>query len=203
MEESKSTQIKMKKIYNKTKFRMVLTALVIVGGLNWGATALGYNLVEILSKTINSYFNSDYPIDKVIYIIVALAAIMLAMRRTTWLPFLGRTVLPGSLLELKTPKDANKKIKIKTKPNTKIAYWAATGKDSEQGVWDAYGEYPNAGVVMSNEKGEAELSIVEGAGYVVPTGKTIARHVHYRVVGPYGMLGKVKTQFYYSGDYFK
>lgn len=196
MEESKSTETKMKGVYTETKFIMLLTALVIVGGLNWGATALGYNVVEILSKTINSYFNSDYPIDKVIYIIVAVAAIMLAMRRTTWLPFLGRTVLPGSLLELKTPKDANKKILIKTKPNSKIAYWAATGKDSEQGVWDAYGDYPNAGVVMSNDKGEAELPIIEGAGYVVPTGKAIPRHLHYRVVGASGMLGKVQTQFY-------
>jgi len=45
--------------------------LVIVGGLNWGLYAMGYNLVSILLGWM--------PIlEKVVYVIVALAAIYLA-----------------------------------------------------------------------------------------------------------------------------
>jgi uncharacterized membrane protein YuzA (DUF378 family) len=45
--------------------------LVIVGGLNWGLYAFGYNLVSILLGWM--------PIlEKVVYVVVALAAIYLA-----------------------------------------------------------------------------------------------------------------------------
>ena len=39
-----------KKYYWSTKVRMIITAVVVIGALNWGSTALGYNLVELLSK---------------------------------------------------------------------------------------------------------------------------------------------------------
>ena len=187
---------KMYKFYLMTKVRMIVTALVIIGAINWGTTALGYNLVEMLSKFINTSLKTDLPIDKAIYILVGLCGISLASRRTTWLPFLGKSILPGNLVTKQTPSKANKKIKVRVRPNAKVAYWAATGKDkNEQDVFDAYGDNSNSGVVIADEKGIAELPIMEGAGYKVPNGKRIPRHVHYRVIGN-SMMDRVRTAFY-------
>ena len=187
---------KMYKFYLMTKVRMIVTALVIIGAINWGTTALGYNLVKMLSKFINTSLKTDLPIDKAIYILVGLCGISLAFSRTTWLPFLGRSVLPGNLLKLQTPSKVDRELTIKIVPNSKVAYWAATGKDkNEQDVFDAYGDNSNSGVVIADEKGIAELPIMEGAGYKVPTGKRIPRHVHYRVIGN-SMMDRVRTAFY-------
>lgn len=50
---------------------LLAIVLVIVGGLNWGLYAFGYNLVSILLGWM--------PIlEKVVYVLVALAAIYLA-----------------------------------------------------------------------------------------------------------------------------
>jgi uncharacterized membrane protein YuzA (DUF378 family) len=187
---------KMYKFYFMTKIRMLVTAVVIIGAINWGTTALGYNLVEILSKFINTALKTNLPIDKAIYILVALCGISLASKRTTWLPFLGRSVLPGSLVTKQTPTKADKKIKVKVQPNAKVAYWAATGKDKkDQDVFDAYNNHSNSGVVIADNKGIAELAIVEGEGYRVPNGKRIPKHVHYRVIGN-SMMERVRTVYY-------
>ncbi len=187
---------KMYKIYTMTKVRMIITAVVIIGAVNWGTTALGYNLVDILSKTINSSLKLNLPIDKAIYILVALCAISLASKRTTWLPFLGMSVLPGNLIKTQTPAKADKKVKVKVQPNAKVAYWAATGKDKkDQDVFDAYGNNSNSGVVIADKNGNAELPILEGGGYKVPSGKRIQKHVHYRVIGN-SMMERVRTVYY-------
>ena len=187
---------KMYKFYFMTKIRMLVTAVVIIGAINWGTTALGYNLVEILSKFINTALKTNLPIDKAIYILVALCGISLASKRTTWLPFLGRSVLPSNLVTKQTPTKADKKIKVKVQPNAKVAYWAATGKDKkDQDVFDAYNNHSNSGVVIADNKGIAELAIVEGEGYRVPNGKRIPKHVHYRVIGN-SMMDRVRTVYY-------
>lgn len=186
-----------KRYYWGIKVRMILTAVVIVGALNWGATALGYNLVELLSNNLNGLLKTNYPFDKIIYIIVAICTILLASRRTTWLPFLGKSILPDSLVPLKTPAKSDMKVKIKTKPNAKIAYWAALPKGDNPDVITAYGDFSNSGVVMSDSNGIAELSVLSGSGYTVPSGRKLNRHVHYRVLGkPYGMMGRIKTKLY-------
>jgi len=187
---------KMSKIYAMTRVRMIVTAIVIVGAINWGTTALGYNLVEMLSKFINTSLKIDFPIDKSIYILVALCGISLASKRTTWLPFLGLSALPGNLVSKQTPEKADKKIKVKVEPKSKVAYWAATGKDKkDQDVFDAYGDNSNSGVVVADDKGNAELPIIEGGSYTVPNGKRIPRHVHYRVIGN-SMMERVNTVYY-------
>jgi len=187
---------KMYKFYFMTKIRMFVTAVVIIGAINWGTTALGYNLVEMLSKFINTYLKTNLPIDKIIYILVALCGVSLASKRTTWLPFLGKTILPGGLVTKQTPAKANKKIIIKVRPNAKVAYWAATGKDKkDQDVFDAYNNHSNSGVVIADNKGIAELQIIEGEGYIVPNGKRIPKHIHYRVIGN-SIIDRVRTVYY-------
>ena len=179
------------------KVHMLLIGLVFVGGINWLATAFNYNLVLMLSKGLNNLFNSDISFDKIIYILVGLSALFLAFKRSTWLPFLGETVLPDHMIPLSQPKNHDTVVTIKTKPNSKVVYWAAlpTGKNPD--VVTAYGDHSNSGVVMSDEKGMAQLPILAGSGYYVPSGRKLERHVHYRLLGlEYGMVGKVQTKFY-------
>ncbi len=178
------------------KINMILLSVVIIGSLNWGFTAFGYNLVQLLSELINRQFNSSVPIDKFVYLMVALCAIILAYNRNTWLPFLGKTVIPEPLIPLRTPANPNKKIQIKTIPNAKIIYWAASGKDIKQDYKLAYGDYSNSGVVMSDSKGNAELVFTEGSGYNVPSGKTLPRHVHYRIMHSEAMMSQIYTVEY-------
>jgi uncharacterized membrane protein YuzA (DUF378 family) len=48
----------------------VAMLLVIIGGLNWGLFAFGYNLVEML-------VGSFPPVDMIVYVLVALSAVYL------------------------------------------------------------------------------------------------------------------------------
>jgi uncharacterized membrane protein YuzA (DUF378 family) len=199
MEESKvnSNEKMYKKIYLKTKINMLLFSIVFIGAINWGTTALGYNLVELLTKYINSSFNVNYPIDKIIYIIVALSALWLASKKTTWLPFLGSGLMPSGLVPIRKPAGANKKVAIKTYPNAKIVYWAAYKKGDSTNVVSAYSDYDNSGVVMADANGNAILDIIEGSGYTVPSGRVLPKHIHYRTIGsPDGMMGRVQTVNY-------
>lgn len=186
-----------KKYYWGSKLRMILTGVVIVGAVNWGTTAFGYNLVELLSRKVNCLFRSDYPFDKVIYVIVAVCGILLASSRTTWLPFLGKSVLPSNLVPLRTPTQSDMTVSIKTKPNAKVAYWAALPTGANPDVITAYGDYSNSGVVMTDANGNAELPILAGSGYTVPSGRRLERHVHYRVFDEHhGMMDMIKTKNY-------
>ena len=183
-----------KTLYLKSKLNMLFCTLVLLGAFNWGTTALGYNLVELFSSFINQQLNTSYAIDKVIYMFVAASALCLAIKRDTWLPFLGKTVLPSSLVPLKTPAKSDKTVQIKTIPNSKVAYWAALPRGDNPDVVTAYGDYSNSGVVMSDSNGIAKLPILEGSGYRVPSGRKLSRHIHYRILGlPYGMVDKVRT----------
>ena len=185
------------KYYWEIKLKMILITLVIIGGLNYGTTAFGYNMIELLSMNINNLFKSDYKINKIIYITIAISAGLLSIKKTTWLPFLGKSVLPATLIPLKTPSKSNMKVSIKTKPNVKVAYWAALPKGDNHDVVTAYGDFSNSGVVMSDSDGIAELPILSGSCYTVPSGRKIGKHVHYRVLGePYGMIDKINTIAY-------
>ena len=173
-------------------------ALVLVGAVNWGTTALGYNLVEMLTSFVNNLVGMDTYLDKVIYIVVALAAIKLAMKRDTWLPFLGDSVLPTTLVPLKNMR-GDTTVTVKVQPNTKVAYWASskTEKEGVPLVEEAYGDYANSGVVVSDEKGIAKLTVNKGTSYIVPSGREIPRHVHYRELGQsWGMMGPIMTEYY-------
>jgi hypothetical protein len=199
-----NTPAKMK--YNKKLFmiNLVCTLLVIVGALNWGAHVFNVNLVTILSSSLNKLIamvaskNYEIRFDVVVYALVFSAAVILASQKSTWLPFLGSSVLPSSLVPLKTPLNNNQVVSINTKPNTKVAYWSTLPNTSDKlpFVIDAYGDYSNSGVVMSDDKGVALLPILEGSGYYVPSGKTLKKHVHWRLIHENGMMGPVRTYFY-------
>jgi hypothetical protein len=179
-----------------TMKHQVLLYILIIGCLNWGTTSFGYNLVELLSKFININLHTKYPIEKIIYIIISIVALYIASDKHFWLPFLGKTVFPSSLVPLRTITNSNKNITIQTKPNTKIAFWAALPRGDNPLVELAYDNYSNSGVVMSDNNGIAILPIIEGSGYIVPNGKKILRHIHYREFSHNSIIEEVHTVFY-------
>jgi uncharacterized membrane protein YuzA (DUF378 family) len=199
-------------IWLYTSVRMVAIALVLIGGVNWFAVAFGYNLVESINRILSGVFRRRLSLDKVIYFIVGLCAIVLAFDRTLWLPFLGETVLPSVLIPVTSNNTSDNTVKVHVTPNTKVAYWSAKpGKESSlptviespEGrpsslpqVKDAYGNFENSGVVMSDAQGVATLTFDKGTAYVVPSGRQIDSHVHYRELsGEYGMIGPVQSVF--------
>jgi uncharacterized membrane protein YuzA (DUF378 family) len=188
----------MEKKYWQVKMYHILLLLVLVGGLNWGATAVGYNIVDILKNYLNSLVGMETYLDKIIYLLVAFAAIKLATRRDVWLTFLGETVLPGSLVPLKEIK-GDTVVEVKVKPNSRVAYWASLPQENSKTplVHEAYGDFKNAGVVLADKDGIAKLSVNKGTNYIVPSGREISRHVHYRELDQvWGMIGPIKTKYY-------
>jgi len=179
---------------------MILTALVIIGAINWGTSAFGYNLVEMLHSSLNRLVGRETNINKVIYVVIALAALKLAFKKTTWLPFLGYSAFPSSsLIPTKFNLIGNTIVKVHVTPNTRVAYWAALPRKTEDipFVDDAYGHYENSGVVLSDENGVAELLILPGSEYRVHSGRVIGKHIHYRELDlASGMIGKIETVFY-------
>lgn len=185
--------------YVNTKFHMFALFLTLVGALNWGLVATGTNLVEIISLFISSITNiNKSTLEKIVYLIIALSSVYIGTRRDNWLPFLGNTVFPHSLVPLKEPKEVNHTVEIQVVPNAKVAYWGAIASTTIPDVLTAYNEFENSGVVMADEKGIAKLKVVKGTGYIVPSGRYIPPHVHYRIVNNAegGMMGRVMTYYY-------
>ncbi len=188
-------------IWHYTTLRMVAIVFVLAGALNWGAVLFGYNLVERFNIVLGQIFHKRFGFDRVIYFLVAISAVFMAFDRTLWLPFLGETVLPEALIPVKEHV-GKEKITVKVAPNTKVAYWAALPKsadkddDKDPAVEVAYDGYTNSGVVMSDAEGNAVLTFDKGTSYVVPSGKTIQSHVHYRELrGTYGIIGPVRSVY--------
>lgn len=186
-------------MFSQYVVHMILVALVLVGALNWGFHAFGYNLVEMLNRFLSGVFKRRLSLNTIIYVVVALSALYLAFQRETWLPFLGDSVLPGAVVpEKKNSGDTT--VDVHVKPGAKVAYWAAKpdvdGTDkSVPKVRDAYAHFENSGVVIANDAGVATLVFNKGTSYIVPSGREIKSHVHYREFGEDGMMGPVQSVF--------
>jgi hypothetical protein len=130
-----------------------------------------------------------------IYVLVGVSALAIMFNRDTYLPFLGPTVVPCSVLEPRDPPGATREVKINVEPNVKIIYWAAEPNSGEKlNSWkNAYLDYQNAGVAISNGEGAAVLKIREPQSYKVPFKGQLAPHVHYRVCGQAGWMGRINT----------
>ena len=142
---------------------------------------------------------SDYV--RWLYIVIDIAAVYIAKDRNTYLPFLGQTALPCSVMPKQGLVQPTHKLSLTTKPNTKIVYWAAKlGQDYTQHAMQAYEvpnlEVPNSGVAMSDKTGKAELRFKDPQGYYVDhwgIKKYIPRHIHYRECQGNLMVGPVQT----------
>ena len=186
--------------YVKSLIRMILTGCVIAGAINYGFMAFDYNLIEMLNYKIDTYFHIKSDVNFLLYAIVAMSGLILMVQTTTWLPFLGPCAFPSKgLIPNKVNSLGTKIIKVNVKPNTRVAYWASLPISSKgiPYVEDAYADFSNSGVVTSDSNGVAELSIVPGTSYIVPFGREIHKHVHYRELdNRLGMMGELKTAYY-------
>ena len=188
-----------------TTIHMILIALVLIGALNWGFHTFGYNLVEMLNRFLSGVFKRRLSVDRAIYVVVALSAVVLAFKRDTWLPFLGESVLPGAVVPLKKNL-GDTTVDVKVQPGAKVAYWAAkpltsitmevaVNEVAVPSVKAAYDNFENSGVVVANDQGNAILVFNKGTSYIVPGGKEIKSHVHYREFSENGMMGPIQSVF--------
>lgn len=164
--------------------------LLVIGGINWALTGLfRLNLVyEIFGSGV---------IAKTIYCLIGLTAVLIMFNRDTYLPFLGPMVAPCSVLSESTPSGSNREVKVIVSPNSKVLYWAAepaNEKYEKLANWkQAYLNYDNAGVTTSDSEGVAILKVRDPQSYRVPFKGRLDPHVHYRVCGEAGWMGRIQT----------
>jgi len=172
---------------------MVAMILLIIGGLNWGSKA-------VFGKDLISKLLVDFPmVARIIFGLVGLAAIALLFHRDTYLPFLGETVLPCSVLAEKTPDGADTSVSVLVEPHAKVLFWAAepeTDHLKTVPTWqEAYLKFANAGVTTADSSGHATLRVRRPQPYTVPLKGTLQPHVHYRICRGGGMMDRVETKY--------
>ena len=182
-----------KKNYITKKLYGVAILTLVFAGLNWGS------VVIFKTDAISSLFGKDSAISKFIFVFVAACAIFVGSSRDSYLPFLGETVLPCSVLQERIPDRAEVKVRIVAPVGHKVIYWAAEPTATEQKMFttwqDAYGDFNNVGVAIADAEGSALLQVRRPQSYWVPPGRRLAPHIHYRICGQDGILGPVRSLF--------
>lgn len=176
---------------------MIAMVGLIVGGLAWGVYgATGVQLVRTVFP--RSVANG-------LYIFVGLCALYLMFQRDVYLPFLGETVLPCSLLEERGVNGADTEVPLGGLPaGAKILFWASEPAASAAPLPDwrkAYAAFENAGVTHADAQGFATLRVRRPQPYSVPSGKRLESHVHWRVCGADGLIGPVQTTWVSHGTF--
>jgi len=163
------------------KVHMLAVALLVVGGLLglwcWRKRSLWGNVLAVL---------------------IALAALYIGTQRDSYLPFLGESVLPCSVLADKTPEHADVEVTVDhLKPGAKVIFWAAEpateGLAKIQNWQRAYLELANAGIATVTAAGTATLRIRKPQPYTVPLMGRLESHVHWRSCQDGGGLWPVQT----------
>ena len=116
---------------------------------------------------------------------------ILALDRTTWLTFLGETVMPISVFKPSIPSRARHHIEVIAPPRARrVVYWASNAANARHPS-DAYAGFTNAGVTDIVD-GVAVMNVRMPYEYSI-RGRRIPKHIHYRFVYPDGMLSDVMT----------
>ena len=158
-------------------------------------------LLYSIISSVYILFNDDYNIVLRIFVIfIIAAAVIMIMKKETFLPFLGLAHLPNTLIaEEKLPKGANLSYSIDMKEyedGTIIIYWAANKTDKIiEDPYEAYKNYNNVGVSKVKD-GKAEVRIFCPDKYKVKKvfNQLLERHFHYRIVyKDTGFLSPVMT----------
>lgn len=168
-----------------------LIGLLVVGALNWG-------LVGVADVDIVAFlFGRRSTAARIVYILIGLAALIVGFRRDTYLPFLGETVMPCSMLSEQVPEHADTEVTVGgLTPGAKVLYWAT--EPATEGLarikdWRrAYLQFANAGVTTADDAGRATLRVRKPQPYTVPLKGPLPAHVHWRVCGDGGFLGPVQ-----------
>lgn len=180
--------------YIMDRLHIFLILLVLIGGINWGLIGgLEFNLVSFINEKT---FKSVYFL-RTVYLLVGFSAILLMLNRDTYLPFLGKTVMPTSLFTPIRMADYNhvQTIKVPDSKYTHVVYWAASPEQGEIGPdpRTAYNDFSNMGVEEIRDK-VVNLYIKLPEQYKVPLKGILPRHIHYRFVELNGMISRVHTE---------
>jgi len=185
--------------YILKKLYMLAMVLLIVGGVNWGL--FGAFKLDLVAKLFGKGI-----IARTVYILVGLSALYLAFNRDTYLPFLGGSIVPCSVLRDRVPPGATREVKVNINPGAKVLFWAAEPAAEHlkhTNNWQkAYTDYENAGVATADSNGVALLKVREPQAYTVPMKGRLEPHIHFRECGnglSYGWLGRVRTVFLSDG----
>ncbi len=179
----------MKSVLRKAYIAAIL--FLIVGGMAWGwMAATGRNFV---SRFFGSWAG-------VVYGLVGLSALFLLMfGRDAFLPFLGETIYPCSVMQDKVPEGADTTVSVSVRPGAKVLYWASepsTDGLKEIKSWrEAYGSLENAGIATADGNGVAILKFRKPQPYTVGMNRVLQVHVHYRQCRDGGWLEPVQTHF--------
>jgi uncharacterized membrane protein YuzA (DUF378 family) len=181
-------------VYIQKWIHKMAIVLLVIGALNWGL--LGLNRVNVVERLIGK------GLARGVYVLVGLAALLVAFNRDTYLPFLGESVFPCSILQDQIPAGATRTVQVRVEPNAKVIYWASepTANESVLQPYNiAYGKYLNAGVTTADHNGFAILKVREPQAYRVPWKGALKPHVHFRTCGPTGFIGRIRTVFLHDG----
>jgi hypothetical protein len=163
---------------------------LIAGGINVFFSKL-FNL-DLVEGIIG-----DGGVSKLFYFFVGVAAMSVMFDRDTYLPFLGPMVAPCSVLQDSSPSGASTSVKVIVPPKSKVMYWAAepsNDKFKKINNWkQAYLNFDNAGVTTADNNGVAILKVRDPQPYTVILKGKLDAHVHYRVCGPMGWMGRIQT----------
>jgi hypothetical protein len=161
-------------------------------------TAMALILVGSLVMAGIGVASTRSMVARIMYGIIIIAALSISLHRDTYLPFLGSTVMPCSILEERVPEHADTEVSLNgITPGAKVLYWAtepATNGLATIADWRrAYLDFANAGVAVADAGGHVVLRIRKPQPYTVPTGRRLEAHVHWRVCGSDGMLGPIQA----------
>lgn len=173
----------MNKLYNSKYIDKMLNIIII---------SAFFHYIFLQSKVKNRHV-----FVKIMFGLLGVFGIFKLTDRDFFLPFLGDTVFPQSLIEDKTVYNYDMTVQLSNLPPfTKVIYWASmpSKTDTLQLPWTAYQKYKNSGATTTNKNGVAFLKIKTPQPYKTPFGRVLQPHVHYRYFLTNGMLSKVYTQ---------
>ena len=183
-------------LYWQKMLNKMATVLLVVLALNYGL--VGLNRVNLVDR----FLGRGTWLQRAFYLLVGIAALSMAFNRDTYLPFLGETVFPCSLLQEQTPPGATRSVQVRVEPNAKVLYWATEPSDggSIKPFDVAYGGYKNAGVATADHNGFVMLKVREPQDYTVPLKGRLEQHIHFRSCSEVpGMVGRIKTAYVKDG----
>jgi len=156
------------------------------------------SIINALYIIANNYSNWFFKFISTLLIFILIFTINF---KQTFLPFLGSTIFPLSLIpnQMYPPKsNFSTDIDLFYPNGSKVIYWSANPDlNNKDLIFDnpsiAYADFKNCGVAIINNN-KATLHLYCPNKYKIPTGSILDKHIHYRVAFPDNpILTDVKT----------
>lgn len=171
---------------------------ILLGAFLYGAQKLlGVDALKTLTKIkdVHSVFAA----------IIVASALYFVFNRDFYLPFLGKCVFPSAAMTNTNnlSLNENKRVSVTLKelpPKTTVVYWAAKGGNNKyDNPMDAYKEYDNSGLGVTDNKGTITFELDCPSEYSVNNfgkSKILPKHVHYRyeLASYKGLFSRIFTE---------